>query len=359
MRKLVAWMAGAQIGFLAFPAARAQIILREPPKIPFSGLIRPSGASTNAAPAVDPALIHQASDEFLAATNRPVREAAVRKLLGWGTAGAAALLEALDDWSVQAPPLDDRQRRLSRGPSSQATPGALNPREEILRKQKAVQALRDDPDLTKEEIIKVGDPAMADIAAMLRAAARAEREAERGVAAEFARYRTSAAALLPGRSPAPAAHRLKDGDADEAPALYRRAKALSVQEWNESRGAGVPKDEMAAIEDANRIRMLAGLQPLKVDPLLCLAARGHSEDMARLKFFDHTSPVPGKTTPFDRARKAGTLAGGENIFMGSSSGTEANQGWFHSPGHHKNLMSPGYESIGMGRFGEYWTQMFR
>ena len=267
-------------------------------------------------------------------------------------------MDALDQWALQAPLPDSRTRRLARGPSALTAPGAPDQRRVILEKQKAIQALRDDPDLTKEKIVKIGDPALTDIAAMLRAAARAEREAERGVADEFARYRISASRLLPGATTA-AGRRMKDGEADEAPALYKRAKAQAVQEWNLKHGLEVPKDEKAAIEDANRIRMLAGLQPLKVDPLLCLAARGHSEDMARLNFFDHTSPVPGKTTPFDRARKAGTLAGGENIFMGSSSGIEANQGWFHSPGHHKNLMSPGYEYIGMGRFGAHWTQMFR
>jgi uncharacterized protein YkwD len=33
-------------------------------------------------------------------------------------------------------------------------------------------------------------------------------------------------------------------------------------------------------------------------------------------------------------------------------------GWFYSPGHHKNMFSPGQRRIGLGQYGSHWTQMF-
>src|SRR5208337_1044126 len=96
---------------------------------------------------------------------------------------------------------------------------------------------------------------------------------------------------------------------------------------------------------------------LAIDLSLCEAAREHSQDMERLHFFSHESPVPGKKTPWDRAKLAGTTASGENIFNGSTSGKAADEVWFHSPGHHKNQMG-NFARVGVGRSGVYFTQMF-
>ncbi|NIP94792.1 MAG: CAP domain-containing protein, partial [Akkermansiaceae bacterium] len=95
------------------------------------------------------------------------------------------------------------------------------------------------------------------------------------------------------------------------------------------------------------MRLLVGLPALELDPKLCEASRGHSEDMSKLGFFSHTSPVPGKATPSDRARRAGTSGGAENIYTGSRNPEAANKGWFYSPGHHKNMFNPGYRRIGL------------
>jgi uncharacterized protein YkwD len=91
---------------------------------------------------------------------------------------------------------------------------------------------------------------------------------------------------------------------------------------------------------------------------LCEAARDHSEDMQVNRFFAHESPLPGKKTPWDRAKNFGTSASGENIYMGSSDPHGANMGWFYSPGHHKNMFNAGQVRIGLGCTGSHWTQMF-
>ena len=103
--------------------------------------------------------------------------------------------------------------------------------------------------------------------------------------------------------------------------------------------------------------MLVGLNALVLDPKLCAAARDHSKDMAEKGFFAHESPVPGKKTPWDRAKNFGTTASGENIFMGSNDPHAAITGWFYSPGHHKNMFRPNLVRMGLGCTGKHWTQM--
>ncbi len=122
--------------------------------------------------------------------------------------------------------------------------------------------------------------------------------------------------------------------------------------------AGVPEEEVKGIEECNLWRLLLGLNACALDPSLCEAARDHSKDMAEQGFFAHESPVSGKKTPWDRAANFGTSASGENIFAGSASASAANSGWFYSPGHHKNMFSPGQNRIGLGQHGSHWTQMF-
>ncbi len=122
--------------------------------------------------------------------------------------------------------------------------------------------------------------------------------------------------------------------------------------------AEIPDDERAGIRELNEWRLLLGLNALMIDPKLCLASRGHSEDMHTHRFFAHESPLAGKRTPWDRAAQAGTKASGENIYMGSTEPSSANKGWFYSPGHHKNMFKPGHTRIGLGRHQTHWTQMF-
>jgi len=116
-------------------------------------------------------------------------------------------------------------------------------------------------------------------------------------------------------------------------------------------------EEARAILAVNLTRNLLGLNPLATDLRLCAAARDHSADMERLKFFSHTSPVPGKSTPWDRAKLFGTTASGENIAMGYRDGKAASDGWFHSPGHHKNMLG-NHRRVGVGRKGTHYTQLF-
>lgn len=109
----------------------------------------------------------------------------------------------------------------------------------------------------------------------------------------------------------------------------------------------------------NVFRSLFGLTPLLLEQNLSRAAMGHSQDMAAHGFFSHTSPLEGKQSPGDRARKAGFEYGwtGENIFMGSSSHVSAYNAWFGSDGHRFIMFASGPNLLGIGPHGNHWTMM--
>lgn len=126
---------------------------------------------------------------------------------------------------------------------------------------------------------------------------------------------------------------------------------------NAGRWASGSVREFAAILNINRSHL--GLRPLKIEEKLSDACKGHSEDMARLGFFAHESPVPEKKTPWDRARLAGFQGNGagENIFMGSTSAHAAYDAWFGSDGHRFIMMGNGPNVLGVGPAGNHWTMM--
>jgi len=140
-------------------------------------------------------------------------------------------------------------------------------------------------------------------------------------------------------------------------AIPQDPKTRAVLAMNARLAEKLDPEEARAILALNLTRNLLGLSALAIDLKLCEAARDHSKDMERLKFFSHESPVAGKTAPRDRAKLFGTTANGENIFAGSSSGNSAHEAWFHSPGHHKN-QTGNFLRVGVGRSGKYFTQMF-
>ena len=81
----------------------------------------------------------------------------------------------------------------------------------------------------------------------------------------------------------------------------------------------------------------------------------------RLKdYFAHESPTPGLESPGKRCAREGYGGGtGENIAWGVTSGRAAFDGWFHSSGHHRNMVNKGWTEMGCGRSGPgHWTQNF-
>jgi uncharacterized protein YkwD len=102
-------------------------------------------------------------------------------------------------------------------------------------------------------------------------------------------------------------------------------------------------------------RIAAGVPALAWSPILARAAREHSEEMVRLRYFAHESPTPTRRTPMMRARLAGldgpSLAVGENLFRGNWRSDRARRvvrSWMGSPGHRENLLRPEYRYLGVG-----------
>ena len=130
----------------------------------------------------------------------------------------------------------------------------------------------------------------------------------------------------------------------------------------------------------NAERKGRGLSPLTWDSELNAIARKHSEDMATRHYFGHTSPEG--LEPIDRYQREGFVvrqipAGGNHYYLGCSeniyqcslikrtwylSGIPTHseyyseeeiallavQGWMDSPGHRENIVTPYWESEGIG-----------
>lgn len=106
---------------------------------------------------------------------------------------------------------------------------------------------------------------------------------------------------------------------------------------------------------SNEERKTHGAAAVVPDKSLEKAAAGHSEEMARLNYFEHTSPTPGRETPDTRIRLAGANARktGENLALLSPQpesvlAREVVTGWMNSPGHRANLLDPDFTHIGIG-----------
>jgi uncharacterized protein YkwD len=105
----------------------------------------------------------------------------------------------------------------------------------------------------------------------------------------------------------------------------------------------------------NTVRAHFGLQTLTDNATLDAVALAHSRDMVANDYFDHTSPS-GETVN-DRITASGYLAGastwtvGENLAAGTRELTTPLAtviGWFWSPEHRANMLSPGYRQSGIG-----------
>lgn len=115
--------------------------------------------------------------------------------------------------------------------------------------------------------------------------------------------------------------------------------------------------EYKMFQNLNRDRVQNGIQPVAIDCDLVRAARGHSADMARFKYFDHEN-LKGKK-PHERilAKTARFRCTGENISRGGTGlfeynwdnvGKKAQEGLLNSPGHRKNILDSKFTHVGIG-----------
>jgi len=106
-----------------------------------------------------------------------------------------------------------------------------------------------------------------------------------------------------------------------------------------------------------RYRMLMGLKPLALDARLMAAAQLHADDMAKQDYFSHDSKDGRKPIDRTQAQDFPSRFIAENIAYGRKTGEAALDGWQHSSGHHRNLLGPDFQFLGVGRTGTKWVQV--
>ncbi|MDP6944896.1 MAG: CAP domain-containing protein, partial [Myxococcota bacterium] len=90
-----------------------------------------------------------------------------------------------------------------------------------------------------------------------------------------------------------------------------------------------------------------GLAPVTRTSALDAVARGHSEDMARNRFFSHVSPTTGSVSERLRAAGLRTVFHGENIARNETL-SDAEAGLMRSIGHRRNILHPRATEVGIG-----------
>jgi uncharacterized protein YkwD len=120
--------------------------------------------------------------------------------------------------------------------------------------------------------------------------------------------------------------------------------------------------EARMLELVNQVRGQAHLGKLVMDPQLQAAARDHSLDMYKRKYFSHMTP-DGKN-PFDRMREhqAQFVTAGENIAFAPDVG-QAEESLLASPDHRANILNADFACVGIGvyrapGYEEMFTQDF-
>ena len=133
-----------------------------------------------------------------------------------------------------------------------------------------------------------------------------------------------------------------------------------VLAYNASDAANATLPEAAQVDVTNAYRMMFARRAVVRDDLLVLSARKHSEEMGRLGYFSHFSPVEARRDPFTRTRIEGYkgMPVSENIHQGSGDPHSAHRSWCHSSGHHRNILNEVWTDLGTGVDGNRWTQNF-
>lgn len=111
-------------------------------------------------------------------------------------------------------------------------------------------------------------------------------------------------------------------------------------------------------------RVMGAAGPVAWNDALFSAAQGHSLDMAKRNYFEHSSPEGSRVSDRVSAARYNWKHVGENIAGGDESIEEAVQGWLDSPDHCENMMDPQFADIAVAcaaqpgtQWGTYWTMV--
>ena len=126
------------------------------------------------------------------------------------------------------------------------------------------------------------------------------------------------------------------------------ARAESTPPQLSFTGVASTPDEYAIVRAMNAVRLANGVPALRIGRALTRAARAHSQDMARRRYFDHGAFV-------QRLHRFGVRASyvGENLACRTQplSAAEVVRMWIASPPHRQNLLDRGFRRVGVGEAG--------
>ncbi|MBK7645287.1 MAG: CAP domain-containing protein [Planctomycetes bacterium] len=135
------------------------------------------------------------------------------------------------------------------------------------------------------------------------------------------------------------------------------ANLLAVKESDKLAAAN--NEERSELALTNDYRRMLGRAQLAWNRKLQLSAQKHSDYQSLTGDFGHFEKDPARKSPFDRMRAEGYKGGGgENCHMGDSGPQGAHEGWIHSSGHHRQVLSESAHELGVAISGPYWTQNF-
>ncbi len=170
----------------------------------------------------------------------------------------------------------------------------------------------------------------------------------------------------------PSVARLISSSAVHTVSRLRRVEEIGVSSSSLSAAATPAFAEANAVERTaftkiNEAREENGLTPLAWEPVLCLMARMHSEEMAKRGYFSHETPEG--LQPKDRARALGILhfrVLAENIAYNKGyedPGVFAAERWMMSGAHRANILYIGFQASAVGTYvaadgSVYLTQVF-
>lgn len=134
-----------------------------------------------------------------------------------------------------------------------------------------------------------------------------------------------------------------------------------------SSSAAKEKEEQPASQSAsfdeqilklvNEARAEKGLSPMKLDDSLTSAANKRAEEIVGT--FDHKRPDGSDCfTVFKEFSITSYRTAGENIAAGCSSAEDVFNCWMNSSGHRANILNPDFTTLGVGKSGKYWVQLF-
>ena len=138
----------------------------------------------------------------------------------------------------------------------------------------------------------------------------------------------------------------------------QRAGWRRVEAYNAAAKSEFSVAVQTLLRITNDYRAMFGHRPLAAVKSACEGSQGHADEMSRLGYFSHMSPVPGRRTPRDRMKLAGYMFGVSENIAKTGGALSSHNAWCRSSGHHRNLLMANHREIGIGANGRYWVQNF-